>query len=87
VPASPAVPTSPFLPSQENSAFGGAPVNCVAETCTLSGTNQETIHYLREDFKKHDPRIVDIRHHTALRGLHDDPAFRDLVSRIELPLP
>jgi Flp pilus assembly protein TadD len=57
----------------------------VAETCAMSGKNQEAMHYLQEMLGKHDPAIVDILSDPAFRSLHDDPSFRDLVRRVGLP--
>jgi tetratricopeptide (TPR) repeat protein len=56
-----------------------------AELCALSGRNQEAIPYLQEGITRHDPAILDIKCDPALRGLHNDPAFKDLVLRIGLP--
>jgi hypothetical protein len=64
---------------------GLIPGYVLARTCALSGKTQEAIQYLQEDFRKHEPGIVSIRVDIALRSLHDDPAFRDLLSRIGLP--
>jgi tetratricopeptide (TPR) repeat protein len=57
----------------------------VAGACALSGKNQEAIHYLQEAFAKHDPDIINVKSDPGLRGLHGDPAFRELISRIGLP--
>jgi tetratricopeptide (TPR) repeat protein len=57
----------------------------VADICALSGKNQDAIHYLQEAFAKHDPDIINVKSNPSLRGLHSDPAFRDLVVRIGLP--
>jgi len=64
---------------------GLIPGYVLAKTCALSGKTQEAMQYLQEDFRKHEPGIVTIRVDPALRSLHDDPAFRDLLSRIGLP--
>jgi len=58
----------------------------LAETCALMGRQQEAIQYLQEDFDKHDPAIVDIQIDHALMSLHNDPRFREIVSRIGLPI-
>jgi hypothetical protein len=57
----------------------------IAQTCALLGKRQEAMQYLQEDFKKHDPEIISIRNDIALQSLHDDPAFRALLSGIGLP--
>ena len=56
-----------------------------ADYCALSGKNQEAIHYLQEAFAKHDSELIDVESDLAFRGLHDDPAFRQLILRIGLP--
>ncbi|HEY4840008.1 MAG TPA: hypothetical protein VIH72_15430 [Candidatus Acidoferrales bacterium] len=57
----------------------------VADFCALSGKNQEAIHYLQEAFAKHDSDVIDVKSDPSLRSLREDPAFRDLISRIGLP--
>jgi tetratricopeptide (TPR) repeat protein len=57
----------------------------LAETCALLGKQGDAIRYLQEDFAKHDPAMVDLQIDLALMNLHDDPAFRALVSKVGLP--
>jgi tetratricopeptide (TPR) repeat protein len=63
-------------------AQGLFPGTLAAEISALSGRNQEAIHYLEEDFKKHDPAIIGVPSDLALRSLHKDPGFRDLMARV-----
>jgi tetratricopeptide (TPR) repeat protein len=57
----------------------------MADTYALLGKSDEALHYLEEDYKKHDPGIIGIRGDLIFSKLHDIPAFRDLISRIGLP--
>ncbi len=57
----------------------------LAQICALSGKNQEAIHYLQDAFTKHDPTVIEVKSDRALRSLHDDTAFHDLILRIGLP--
>jgi tetratricopeptide (TPR) repeat protein len=56
----------------------------LAETCALAGKRREAIQYLQESFKKHETAVISIRVDRALLSLHDDPAYKDLVSRVGL---
>lgn len=58
----------------------------VARTYALLEKRPEVFEYLQKDFEKHDPAIVEIQVERAFMSLHDDPAFRALVSRVGLPL-
>jgi hypothetical protein len=58
----------------------------VARTYALLEKRPEVFEYLQKDFDKHDPAIVEIQVERAFMNLHDEPAFRTLVSRVGLPL-
>jgi tetratricopeptide (TPR) repeat protein len=66
-------------------AQGEVPAYDLARTCALLGRNEDAMRYLKAEFDQHDPRIVSIRIDYALRGLHNDPAFINLIARIGLP--
>jgi tetratricopeptide (TPR) repeat protein len=57
----------------------------IAETCALLGKNDEALQYLREDYKRHDPNIMDIAADPFFADMANDHAFRELVTQIGLP--
>src|SRR5581483_11831162 len=54
----------------------------VAVTCAQSGRRQEALQYLQSALAKRDMGMLFIKTETAFRNLHQDPAYRELVSRI-----
>ncbi len=57
----------------------------LAQICALSGRDEEALKYLQDAFGKHDTAVLNIRSDHAFLGLHSDPVFRQLISRIGLP--
>lgn len=67
------------------SAQGLVSPMAVAQTCALLGNKDEALQYLQAAYDQHDELLLAVGNYPALNGLHDDPAYRDLVSRIGLP--
>ena len=57
----------------------------VAQTCALLGKNGEALQYLKIALSRHDELLLPIQNYPALNSLHDDPGYRELLSRIGLP--
>lgn len=58
----------------------------VAQTYALLGNRQEALLYLKAAYDQHDELLLWIRSNPALDSLHDDPAYRDLLERMNLPV-
>lgn len=57
----------------------------VAVTNSLLGNKQEALHYLKTAYDQHDELMMGIQCDPAFNNLHDDPGFRDLVAKLNLP--
>ena len=58
----------------------------VAQTCALLGSNDEALQYLRAAYDQHDELLLSVGLFPALNSLHDEPGYRDLLSRMNLPV-
>jgi tetratricopeptide (TPR) repeat protein len=58
----------------------------VAQTCALLGSKDEALQYLRAAYDQHDELLLSIGLLPALNSLHDEPAYRDLLARLNLPV-
>jgi hypothetical protein len=58
----------------------------LAQTCALLGNNDEALQYLRAAYDQHDEWLISIENYPALNSLHADPAYRDLLARMNLPV-
>jgi tetratricopeptide (TPR) repeat protein len=57
----------------------------VAETCALLGNKEEALRYLKAAYDQRDELLLSVGLLPALNSLHDEPAYRDLVARMNLP--
>jgi Tfp pilus assembly protein PilF len=57
----------------------------VAQTCALLGNKGEALHYLQAAYDRHDELLLSVESYPALDGLRDEPAYRDLLARMNLP--
>jgi Tfp pilus assembly protein PilF len=57
----------------------------LATTLAQLGRSHEALTYLQTAFRNHYPGLIDLRADTRLNGLHDEPAYRELVARVGLP--
>jgi Tfp pilus assembly protein PilF len=58
----------------------------VAQTCALLGNKVEALQYLKAAYDQHDELLLWIENYPALNSLHDEPAYRDLLERMNLPV-
>jgi tetratricopeptide (TPR) repeat protein len=58
----------------------------VAQTCALLGNKEEALRYLKAAYDQHDELMLSVGSYTALNSLHDQPAYRDLLARVNLPV-
>jgi DNA-binding winged helix-turn-helix (wHTH) protein/tetratricopeptide (TPR) repeat protein len=59
----------------------------LAQTDALLGNKQEALRYLEAAYEKHDEAAVQIQADVVMNSLHKEPAYRDLVTRLGLPVP
>ena len=57
----------------------------VAETCARLRNNGEALQYLKAAYDQRDEFLLPIGNDPAFNSLHDDPAYRDLLARMNLP--
>jgi tetratricopeptide (TPR) repeat protein len=59
----------------------------LAETCALLGDKKEALQYLQAAYDQHADGVAQIEGDPFFNNLHDEPAYRELATRIGLPLP
>jgi tetratricopeptide (TPR) repeat protein len=57
----------------------------LAQTYALLGNKEDALKYLKLAYDQHDELLLAIKIYPALATLHSEPAFRDLVERMNLP--
>lgn len=57
----------------------------MAQTCALLGYKDEALMYLKAAYDQHDELLLSVKNYPALNSLHDEPAYRDLLARMNLP--
>jgi Tfp pilus assembly protein PilF len=68
-------------------AQGLVPPTALAQTCALLGNKGEALHYLKAAYDQHDELLLSVKNYPALNTfLHHDPAYRDLLARLTLPV-
>jgi tetratricopeptide (TPR) repeat protein len=58
----------------------------VAQTCALLGNKNEALRYLKEAYDRHDEQLLSLESYPALNSLRDDPTYRNLLTRMNLPI-
>jgi Tfp pilus assembly protein PilF len=58
----------------------------VAQTCALLGNKDEALQYLKAAYGRHDELLLSVESYPALDSLRDEPAYRDLLDRMNLPV-
>ena len=58
----------------------------VAQTCALLGNKDEALQYLKVAYDQHDDLLLSVGLFPALNSLHDEPGYRDLLARMNLPV-
>ena len=56
-----------------------------AQTDARLGNTQEALRYLQIAFDKHDEQVIQVNNDRAFNSLHNDPTYRDLIARLEIP--
>jgi hypothetical protein len=46
------------------------------------GKKQDALHYLNAAYKEHESSLLSVPTEPAFDDLHDDPAYRDLMARV-----
>jgi hypothetical protein len=57
----------------------------LAETCSVLGSKTEALQYLKVAYGKHWDRVAEMEADPAFEGLHNEPAFRQLLEEVGLP--
>jgi tetratricopeptide (TPR) repeat protein len=61
------------------------PAYALAQTAAMLGNRSEALQYLTTSRDRHESVIAGLARDPALRGLHDEPGFRQLVSELGFP--
>jgi DNA-binding winged helix-turn-helix (wHTH) protein/tetratricopeptide (TPR) repeat protein len=59
----------------------------LAETCALLGDKKEALQYLQAAYDQHADGVAQIEGDPFFNNLHQEPAYRELATRIGLPPP
>ncbi len=54
----------------------------LAQTCAIMRNKREALQYLMAAYAKHADGLLDMANDPAFNSLHDEPEFRDLISRV-----
>jgi Tfp pilus assembly protein PilF len=57
----------------------------VAQTCADLGKKDEALQYLKAAYDQHDGLLLSLKDYRALDILHGEPAYRDLLMKMNLP--
>jgi tetratricopeptide (TPR) repeat protein len=58
----------------------------VAETCALLGNKEEALQYLNAAYDQHDGLLLSVEDYRVLDILHGEPAYHELLMRMNLPV-
>ncbi len=58
----------------------------LAQTFAMLGNKEEALRYLQAAFDQHDGQLLFVKVYSEFAGLHDEPAYRDLLARLNLPV-
>jgi tetratricopeptide (TPR) repeat protein len=58
----------------------------VAETCALLGNKEGALQYLKAAYDQHDGLLLSVKDYRALDILHGEAAYRELLTRMNLPV-
>jgi tetratricopeptide (TPR) repeat protein len=67
-------------------ARNALPPTALAQTFALLGNKQEALRYLEAAYTQKDSSLIFIEAEPEFNTLHDEPAYRDLLARMNLPL-
>jgi DNA-binding winged helix-turn-helix (wHTH) protein/tetratricopeptide (TPR) repeat protein len=54
----------------------------LAQTYALEGNKEKALNYLQAAYEQHDENIIEIQGNSLFSGLHDEPAFQQLVAEL-----
>jgi len=57
----------------------------VAGTAAMLGNDQEALRYLKMGYDQRDEHMMGLAGDSSFRRLHDDPSFKDLLAKLNLP--
>ncbi|HEV2176918.1 MAG TPA: tetratricopeptide repeat protein [Terriglobia bacterium] len=61
---------------------GSQPAYPLAQACAMLGHKQEALGYLQIAYRQHEVNLLTIRIDPTLNGLHNEPAYRELVAQV-----
>jgi tetratricopeptide (TPR) repeat protein len=67
-------------------ARNAIPPTALAQTLALLGDKQEALRYLKTAYEQRDSALIFVKADPEFDSLHDEPAYRDLLARMNLPL-
>ena len=68
-------------------SLGSQSAYALAQTDSLLGDKQEALQYLKIAYDKHDESFIQMRDDRSFANLHSEPAYQELVARLNLPSP
>ncbi len=67
-------------------AQNSVPPTALAQTFALLGNNHEALRYLKAAYEQRDSSLLFVKIYFEFNNLHDEPAYRDLLARMNLPV-
>jgi len=67
-------------------AQNSLPPTALAQTFALLGNKTEALRYLKTAYEQRDSSLLFIQIYMEFENLHDEPAYRDLLARMSLPV-
>jgi hypothetical protein len=56
----------------------------MASIIAYTGGKEQTLKYLEEAYREHDPGVINVQNEPLFDFLHNDPRYRALVGKIGL---
>ena len=63
------------------------PATWLAITCVHLGKKDEALHFLREDYDRHNPAVLMIRQNLTLLTMNEEPGYQELLRKVRSPTP
>ncbi len=67
-------------------AQGMVPPTTLAQTCAWLGNNDGALRYLKAAYEQRDGSMLFVNNDPEFEGLRDEPTYRDLLTRIGVPI-
>ena len=77
---------SMLLMQKKYYAQGSVSPIMLADSCALLGNKEEALQYLKAAYDQHDGLLLSVKDDRALDILHGEPAYRELLMRMNLPV-